>query len=767
MPPEGPLMSKVPVSWLREYVPIEMPIRELADRLLISTCEVDGITAVGVADTDGNLGLFKVGRVLEAEKHPNADRLQLCRVDVGEGDARQIVCGAWNFGVGATVAVALPGAVLPNGLELERRKVRGEVSDGMILAEDEVGLGTDHAGIMVLENGIEPGTPLADVLPLTETVLELETGHNRPDLLSVYGIAREVAALYDLELAPPPGADPEMAEQEPVDVAIEDFEGCPRYIGRLFRDATIGPSPLWLKSRLLAAGMRPISNVVDVTNYVMLGLGNPLHAFDHTKLAGGRIVVRRARAGETLRTLDGVERDLEPYDLMIADADRSVALAGIMGGEETEIGGETTEILLEAANFEPYTIFRTSERLRLRTEGSNRWEKGVDPYLAEQAARLATQLIVELAGARLVGHTDVHGGLPERPLVTFRPERTDAVVGIETPPDEQHAILRRLGFDVNGQVTVPTWRARDVTREIDVVEEVARFRLPDVPGRLPQRQAMFGRLSKVQRARRRIEDTLVGFGYTEAYTWSLLPDDPMPRAVRLQEPLSSEQAVLRTSLVDGLLASARRNVDAGNDDIAVFELAHVYLPSGEQLPEERWRVGGIAQGGFAFAKGTVEGLYEALGVEPTFAPADDLPVGRGARTEEGWVASVRDPELPGEWGAFELDVDALVARIPDVIVYEDVITFPPVRQDLAFTVAEDVTGGELVSAATEAAGTALREMRAFDVYRGDQIGPGRKSIAFSVAFQAPDRTLTDEDAAELRSRIVDALSRRFDAQLRA
>ena len=760
---------KVPVSWLKEYVPIDRPVEEIAQRLVISSCEVEGIERVGVADVDGNLGLFRVGRVLEAVKHPNADRLQLCQVDIGESDSRQIVCGAWNFGPGATVGVALPGAVLPDGLQLERRKVRGEVSDGMILAEDEVALGTDHTGIMVLEKEIEPGTPLADVLPLTETVLDLAPEHNRPDLLAVYGIAREVAALFNLELAAPPGTDPPPDANETLDIAIEDFEACPRYVGRLFRNATIGPSPVWLKARLTAAGMRPISNVVDATNYVMLGLGNPLHAFDYAKLRGGRIIVRRAHDGERLRTLDGVERELEPYDLMIADGERSVALAGIMGGEETEIGEDTTEILLEAANFEPYTIFRTAERLRLRTEGSNRWEKGVDPYLAEQAAKLATQLIVEHAGASWVGHADVHAELPAPPVVRFRPERTDAVVGIETPPDEQHAILRRLEFGVDGEnVSVPTWRARDVTREIDVVEEIARFRLADVPARLPTRQAMFGRLSKHQRIRRRIEDVLVGFGYSETYTWSLLPEESATGGVPLQEPLSSEQAVLRTSLIEGLLASALRNVDAGNDDIALFEQAHVYLPTGEHLPEERWRVGGIAQGGFAFAKGTAEGLYAALGVEPSFRPADDLPAaGRGARTDEGWVASVREPGLPGEWGAFELDVDALVDRVPDLIVYEDVITYPPVRQDLAFVVSEEVTAGELVAAAREAAGPELREMSAFDVYRGGQVEPGKKSIAFSVTFQSSDRTLTDEDAAELRNRIVSALERAFGAQLRA
>lgn len=760
---------RVPLSWLRQYVPIEAPVQEIADRLVISTCEVDGIETVGVADVDGNLGLFRVGRVLDATKHPNADRLQLCQVDVGEGDPRQIVCGAWNFGVGATVGVALPGAVLPTGLELERRKVRGELSDGMILAEDEVQLGTDHTGIMVLPNGIEPGTPLADVLPLRDEVLELETSHNRPDLLAIYGIAREVAALFDVELASPPGADPPRDVDEPVDVSVEDFEACPRYIGRLFRGVSVGPSPVWLKARLIAAGMRPISNVVDITNYVMLALGNPLHAFDCAKLAGTKIIVRRARAGEELRTLDGVDRKLEPYDLMIADAERSVALAGIMGGEETEIGDGTTDVLLEAANFEPYTVFRTAERLRLRTEGSNRWEKGVDPYLAEQAAMLATQLLVELVGATWTGHVDVNAGLPEPPRVRFRPARTDAVVGIETPQDEQHAILRRLGFGVDGdEVSVPTWRARDVTREIDVVEEVARFRLADVPARLPMRQAMFGSLSKPQRVRRRIEDVLVGFGYSEAYTWSLLPKESATGAVELQEPLSSEQAVLRTSLVEGLLASARRNVDSGNDEIALFEQAHVYLPTDEQLPEEDWHVGGIAEGGFLFVKGAVEGLYAALGIGPSFTPADDLPVhGRGARTAEGWVVSLRDPDLPGEWGAFELDVDALVGRVPDLIVYEDVITYPPVRQDLAFVVPEEVTAGELAAAAHEAAGAELRELRAFDVYRGDQVGQGKKSIAFSATFQSPERTLTDDDAGELRRRIVSALEERFSAQLRA
>src|SRR3954452_22550232 len=355
---------RVPLSWLREYVAVDVPLAELADRLSVASAEVKGIEHRGVTDSDGNLGLFLVGRVLEAGKHPNADRLQLCTVDVGEREPRQIVCGAWNFGAGATVAVALPGAVLPGGQKLEQAKLRGVVSDGMILSERELEIGPDQSGIIVLGGPADPGTPLADVLPLVEEVIEADTGFNRPDLLSIYGIAREVAAVFNAELRPMPGREPERpSSQEPVGVRIDDFAGSPRYIGRLFRDVRIGPSPEWLKARLTAAGMRPISNAVDVTNYVMLALGNPLHAFDHAKLARGRIVVRRAERGEEVRTLDGELRKLDPSDLVIADAERAVALAGIMGGEDTELSGETAAILLEAANFEPVGIMRTSERL--------------------------------------------------------------------------------------------------------------------------------------------------------------------------------------------------------------------------------------------------------------------------------------------------------------------------------------------------------------------------------------------------------------------
>jgi phenylalanyl-tRNA synthetase beta chain len=759
---------KVPLSWLREYVTVEAPTSELADRLSISSAEVKGIELRGVPDQDGNLGLYRVGRVLEAAKHPNADRLQLCSVDVGEGEPRQIVCGAWNFGAGATVAVALPGAVLPGGDKLERAKLRGILSDGMILSERELELGPDHTGILVLADG-DPGAPLSDVLPLSDEVLEVEPTGNRPDLLAVYGIAREVAAIFGSELAPPPGKDPVRSGDEAVEVTIEDLEGCPRYIGRLFREVEVAPSPPWLRARLSAAGMRPISNVVDVTNYVMLALGNPLHAFDHTTLAEGRIVVRRARPGERLRTLDGVDRELDPSDLMIADAERSVALAGIMGGEETEVTDETATVLLEAANFEPYGLLRSSERLKLRTEGSNRWEKGVDPHLAPQAAALATELIVDLAGAKWVGDTDARGTLPERPRIEVRADRASEVVGIELPEDEQEKWLTRIGFDVDdGTVVVPTWRSRDVTREIDVVEEVARFRLDDVPFTLPLSRNATGRLTRAQRLRRVVEEALLGAGFSEAYTPTLVPAGTDDGALALPEPMTEEQALLRRTLLPSLVEAAERNVAAGNEGIALFEIARVFLPA-DKLPEERERLAGIVEGGFAQAKGAVETVYEAIRAEPRFERAAErfLHPGKAARTKEGWVGELHPSLLEGVWGAFELDFESLVEAAADAPQYEDVVTYPPVKQDLAFSVVEEVAAGDLVGAARAAAGPELREMTPFDVYRGEQVGSGRKSIAFRVEFRSPERTLTDEEAAGLRTKIVDALRERFGAELRA
>jgi phenylalanyl-tRNA synthetase beta chain len=753
---------RIPLSWLREYVRVDAGAQEIADVLSISTAEVNGVHRVGVL---GDLGLFRVGHVLEAEKHPDADRLQLTSVDVGEDRPYSIVCGAWNFGAGAKVAVALPGATLPNGLVLERRKLRGQVSEGMILAEDELDLGTDHSGIIVLEDALEAGTPLADVLPLVDEVIDLEATGNRADLYAVYGVAREVAALLGGELLPMPGADPPQAGDEQVGIGIEDSERCLRFIGRVFRDLAVGESQPWLKARLRHAGVRAISNVVDVTNYVMLALGSPLHAYDLDLLRGG-LVARRAREGEKVRTLDGVERTLSAEDLVIADGERAVGLAGILGGEETEVSSATTNVLLEAANFEPIGILRSSDRHALRTEGSNRWEKGVDPHVAGQAATYATQLIVELSGARWTGAEDVQGELPKPAVIRLRPERASELMGLDVPAEEQAEILGRIGFgQLKSGFRVPTWRARDVTREIDLVEEVARFKLPEIPFTLPRRQAMFGRLTREQRLRRQVEDVLVGAGYAEAYTPSFVAEGDL----RLPEPLSAEAAALRTVLYASLLDPARRNADAGENAVALFEVARVYREVGADLPEERWHVAGIADGGFAEAKWAVEQIYSALGIEPSYERTSErhLHPGKAARTAEGWLGELHPALLDGVWGAFELDLDALAGTAPQVSAFEEVSPYPEVRQDLAFVVDEEVPAAEIVAAIREAAGELLHEVEVFDEYRGEQTGEGRRSLAFRLAFGSLERTLTDEDVAPVRASIVDALATRFGAVLRA
>jgi phenylalanyl-tRNA synthetase beta chain len=754
---------KVPLGWLREYVHTEATTEQIVHALSISTAEVNGVERRGVS---GDLALFRVGHVLEAGRHADADRLQLCRVDVGEDRPYQIVCGAWNFGAGAKVAVALPGATIAGGVTLERRRLRGEVSEGMILAEDELDLGPDHTGIIVLDDALEPGTPLAAVLPIAEDVLDVEPTGNRPDLFSVYGIAREVAALCDGELVPSDPSEPPRGGDEPVDVRIEDSGGCPRYVGRLFRDVAIAESPVWLKGRLRAAGVRAISNVVDVTNYVMLALGNPLHAFDFDLLHGGRVVVRRARPGEELRTLDGTLRVLDPDDLLIADAERAVALAGIMGGEETEVSERTSSLLLEAANFEPVGVLRSSERLALRTEGSNRWEKGVDPHLAGEAATLATRLIVELSGARWTGAVDVQGELPEPAVIRLRPERSDAVLGLAVPEPEQAGILVRLGFErADGSYRVPTWRARDVTREIDLVEEIARFKMEQIPFTLPRREATFGRLRRWQRLRRLVEDALVGCGLAEAYTPSFAADG----AYRLPEPVSAEVAALRTSLAPSLIEAARRNAAWGNPAIALFEIARVYLASGGPLPDERWHVAGVLEGGIADAKWVVEQVYAALHIEPAVERGDEplLHPGKAARMPHGWFGELHPTALEGAWGAFELDLDALVEAAPETVVFREVSPFPDVRQDLAFVVDEEVPAAALAAAIREAAGSALRDVEVFDEYRGEQIGAGKRSLAFRVAFGSAERTLTDEDVAPVRAAIVEAIAQQFGAVLRA
>ncbi|HVE68801.1 MAG TPA: phenylalanine--tRNA ligase subunit beta [Solirubrobacteraceae bacterium] len=805
---------KLPLEWLHEYTHPDLSAEQLADRLDMTGTKVERIERHGVKVPEA----FVVGRVLSAERHPDADRLTVCSVDVGDGAPAGIVCGAPNVAAGQAVAVARPGAVMPDGTELRAAKLRGVVSEGMILAEDELGIGTDHSGIIVLDDGATPGTPLVEVLPIATEVLELEITPNRPDCLGVYGVAREVHAATGAPLADPPWtADPgSEGDVEGVSVAVEAPELCLRFTARRFDDVRLGPSPPWLKARLMAAGQRPINNVVDVTNYGMLLTGHPLHAFDLDRVAGGRLVVRRARDGEEVETLDGEVRRLDADVVVIEDAEGPTSIAGVMGGARSEVSESTTRVLMEAATWVGPNIQRTSLRLGLRSEASARFEKQLQPEQALEAQAIAAVLMVELCGARLVpGTVDVGGPGPEPAAIPLRPDRVTRLLGAEIPADRAQTILRSLGFAVapNGatlSVNVPHWRRGDVTRDVDLIEEVARIDGVDrLPATLPQRPDRGGLLTGEQRARRRVEDALVGQGLLEVQGWSFqgpsvadrlrLPeDDPRRRAVRLVNPLSEEQSVLRTTLLGSLLDAAAHNTAHDNPDLHLFETGAVYLDRAGDgagpLPDERrhvgviltgaqsapsWRAGDAPRADFFAAKGVLAGLLDWMRV-PWSVEAGGEPFlhpGRAATVlldgePAGWLGEVH-PLVAGEWdldgpAGFELDLDRL-ARIAAArpLGYRDLTSFPPVRQDLAVVVADDVPAARVEAVVRAAGGELLRAVRVFDVYRGEQVGEGRVSLALALEFQAPDRTLTDEEVAERRQAIAAALSEDVGGELRA
>ncbi len=807
---------RLPLSWLRRYVAVEAPARTIADRLVDLGFEVDRIDVLGAPDEGSNHEHFRIGRVVDYDRHPNADRLRLCHVDLGEGEPRQIVCGAANFAAGDTVVVALPGAVLPGAdAPLRRARLRGEVSDGMMLSERELHLSNEHDGIMVLRERLEVGSLLRDHVALAEEVIELEVGSNRGDALSVYGLAREVAAGFDLELRPPPGEEPEATGagrvEDVVRVGIEAPDRCYRFTARAFSDVVIAPSPLRLRAHLAAAGMRPISNVVDVTNYVMLGLGNPLHAYDAVKIPGRVLTARMARRGEALRTLDGRERRLDQDMLVIADAEGPSGIAGIMGSARSEIGDDTSTVVIEAANFERAGILRTSRRLALRTEGSNRWEKGVDPHLAGQASRWAAELMVHAAGARQVpGTLDEVARLPERERITLRPARTDALLGVAIPEETQGEILARLGYEPTRagggiEVRVPTWRWLDTTREIDLVEEVGRVHgLHHLPATLPlQRTA--GGFTREQALRRRVEEDLAGLGLQEAQTitlveageperYGLAPEDPRRDTVRLANPLTADHAELRTSLVPSLLAAVRRNRAVGHGDVALFELSRTYHPRrGQMLPDEPLRLALVLTGRLGGAgwhgsgppidvfvvKGVLEVLFARLGVEVGVEQVvrGHLHPGRGARLllgdrEIGELGELH-PDVAarfgveGRVGVAELDLAALLAAVPERRSAGTVPELPPVLQDVAVVVPDTVRSADVLAVARAEGGPLLRDAAVFDVFRdAERLGAGRTSLAIRLTFRADDRTLTEDEASEVRLRIVAALAGRFGAELR-
>ncbi len=626
-------------------------------------------------------------------------------------------------------------------------------------------------------------------------MLEFEITSNRPDCLSVYGIAREVSAVLDTDLAPWPGTEPAREGEGTVDdyvsVRVDEPELCRRWAGRVFTDVKVAESPAWLKARLTAAGMRSISNVVDITNYVMLCLGEPTHAFDLDKVAGRQIIVRRAGDGERVTTLDGQDRTLTAQMLVIADAEKPSAIAGLMGSEWSEVGDQTTTVLLEAANFDAYATQQASIDLGLRTEGSGRWEKGLDPHLPPRALTLASQLMVELCGARVVpGDIDVSADLPAPPLVQLRPERLEQVIGVPYSQEQIERSLGRLGYVAeDGRWRVPTWRAGDTFREVDLVEEVARVvGVEALPAVLPPHAAAIGTLGAEERHRRKLVEILTGAGLTESVTMAFW-DDQMPdrlrlggdhparRLVRVLNPMSAEQTLLRTLVFPGVVNSVARNLNGGAESVELFELARVAYAADAPIPDQPVRLGGVLAGpgvDFADVRGVVETLYAALGRELQVERSDQpfLHPGRAAQDAAGFFGELH-PLVREAFGievpvaVFEFDVSALGDRAEHIAMFHDVTSFPPVRQDIAVIVGDDVPAGEVVALAREAGAPLLADARVFDVYQGAQVGEGRVSLALHLEFHAPDRTLTDAEADEARDAIVAALRDRFGAELRS
>jgi phenylalanyl-tRNA synthetase beta chain len=802
---------------MAEYCDPGLEPAVLAERLAMTGTEVERVAKAGPPDPSG----FVIGKVVESGAHPDADRLSVCRVETGDGP-RTIVCGAPNVAAGQTVVVALPGAVMPDGNRIRKAKLRGVASEGMICSEVELGLGTESDGILVLENGVAaPGTPADEVLALDEAVLELEVTPNRTDCFSIYGVAREAQAITGAELAPPPWQGPGIesvgAVEQIVSVTVEDPEMCPRFTARAFTGLTVAPSPKWLQTRLAASGQRPINNVVDITNYVMLLTGQPLHAFDLDLVPGGELIVRPATEGEKVTTLDDVERELEPGMVLVCDRNGPAAIAGIMGGSVSEVSDSTTSVLLEAATWNGPNILKSSRELNLRSEASARFEKQLHPSLAERAQIVATKLFVEICGATVVeGMVDVSADIPESRELKLRGGRVERILGMEIAIDEQAEALERLGFGVEREdgdllVTVPPDRYFDVTREIDLVEEVGRVNDLDrrLPATLPAGSDAVGGLSRQQSLQRRAEDSLREAGLNEIVGWSftdpgeaarlrIAAPDPRATPVTLSNPLSEDQSVMRTTLLGSLLGAARRNLSRGAERVGLFESGRVYLPAADVGPgplggdfpgkrrapaNEPQHLAALVSGrldppswadpreaaDFFALKGVLERLGAGLGVPLTVGPGEQpfLHPGRSGEvmagdTSLGWIGEIH-PAVAAEWDlgdclAFEIELAGLLEASPlGNEVYEDFTPFPPVDRDVAVVIADEVAAGEVLAAVREAGGPLLVDTAIFDVYRGKGIAEEEKSIALRLRFRAPDRTLSDEEVDPAWKAVVAAL----------
>jgi phenylalanyl-tRNA synthetase beta chain len=820
---------KVLLSWLREFTPLGDDVEGLADTLSDLGMAVEGVERLG-ADLAG----IVVARVLATRRHPNAERIGLVDVDAGDGEALQICCGAFNMHAGDLVPLATVGTTMPDGRRIERAKLRGEWSNGMLCSARELQLGDDHAGILILAPTAQPGQDVGRALGLRDDVVfDLDLTGNRPEALSMAGVARDLAARLRLPFTLP---EPPLVEAsgrgtaaDAVRVEILAPDLCGRFGARVLRDVVIGPSPTWLANRLLAVGMRPINNVVDVSNYVMFELGQPSHTFDLAKVAGAALRVRWARAGERLVTLDGQERTLVERDGVIADGDdEAVSLAGVMGGRSTEISEATRDVLVEMAWWDPMAIARTSRRLNLRSDAATRFERGTDPLVVELAMRRFAELLAESSPVALLpGMVDERGDWPEPARIRVRTSRVNQLLGLGLDGETIRGLLEPIGFrfepappdtaepqpaavaaagassapavggastaPVAGDgsvqwVTVPSYRP-DTTLEIDVVEEVARqYGYGRIPVSLPS-SPHTGGLTPRQRDRRRLRAALVGFGLTEAMPLPFLAPDDLGRAgldadaVSVANPLDAKESVLRTSLRPGLLKTIAYNASHRQSGAELFEMGHVYLPADRtaELPDEREHLGVALAGREAPAAVVGWGaVRDALVLAGTALVADDPPglhPTRTARVEVagtpvGWVGEV-DPAVAAAFDVaervawMEIDLTTLLELPHGECAYRPISRYPSSDIDLAFVVPEAVPAGAVEATLRGAAGELLADLRLFDVYRGGPVGAGQRSLAFRLRLQAADRTLTDAEVGTVRARCIELVEAEHGAALRS
>ena len=798
---------KIPLSWLKEYVDFADTAEGLADKLTFSGVEVEGIERLG-----GGVPGVVVGEVTGIEKHPNADKLTLCQVKYGGPAEMTVVCGAPNAAVGGKYPFAPLGTTLPAGFTIEKRKVRGVFSEGMLCAEDELGISKDHTGLMVLEAKWAPGTPLAEVLGPPETVIEVEITPNRPDCLSLLGIAREVAALYGTKVKVPDATLQEShpAVEKATSVVVEDLVDCPRYTARVLQDVKVGPSPDWMKRRLEAAGIRAINNVVDITNYVMLECGQPLHAFDQKLLAEGRIVVRHPRPGEKILTLDGVERTLEPQMLVIADAQKPMAVAGVMGGEHSGISEKTTEVLLESANFRPAAVRATSKKLGMLSDAAYRFMRGVDAELAEFGSRRAAKLLAELAGARLLlGVVDVRAE-PKRPwTVVCRPARLEALLGLKAAPAAIAKVFEALGLKVlrSGpeaiEVQIPTFR-EDLTREADLIEEYARLHIQELPPVRSMATIVPGADDQPAQAAARLREVLVGLGLQQVMHYSFLAEglldlfdkDGAPRRVKLANPLTADHTVMRDALLPQMAETSGLNFSRQVAEAAFFETGRVFRlgPDGLPMEEDHVAVGLSGPAGrtgldqfqpvdelemFLWVKGLWEQAAAALRLRGAALRPADRPWSEPGRGMEivvdgaavGWLGLLK-AEIAKEWriqepvGLLEAAVKPLVKDVAAMRGLVPPPSYPSIRRDAALIVGADVRHERVVEVARAAAPAELEKIELFDIYAGRNLGEGRKSMAYAFTYRSKTGTLTDEAANGFQAKVNAALKAQLPAEIR-